>query len=190
MGRPGHFGHPVTVSEVCVVSLDESPDIAAVVARGQRLVIAEPFTFGGNDDSRMLALLAIASTRLIDIDWQLSSVPPWPVRTLVHLPPPRSGISCADQWRASYRFGLCAYRRGPGFVQIRDVRPDGEHIRVRMDGEWAEAFETLTTGTSALSKSERLLADLIDAGLALSLLDGHHVPPTRLRRWPIPFSSV
>jgi hypothetical protein len=180
----------MTVPERCVVSLDEFPDIVAVVAYGQRLVVTEPFCFGGNDDGRMLTLLATASAHLVDVDWELSSPPPWPVRTLVHLPPPRSGIGYADQWRASYRFGLCTYRRGPGFVQIRDVRPDGEHLRVRIDGEWAEAFETLTTGMSTSAKCDRLLTDLTDTGLAVRLTDGHHMLPTRLRRWPIPFSSV
>lgn len=184
------MGWPVRVSERCVVTVDELPDIAAVVAYGQRLVLAEPFRFGGDDDRRMFTLLATASAHLIDVEWELSSPPPWPVRTLVHLPPPRSGIGYADHWRASHRFGLCTYRRGPGFVQIRDVRPDGDPVRVRIDGDWAEAFHMLTTGMPASGQAGRLLADLTDAGLAISLTGGHHVLPTRLRRWPVPFSSV
>ena len=181
---------------------------AEVVARAerasQRLRLAAPLRLGLDPaaDAAALRLLTEAISRYVPVEWELATEPPWPVRTLVHLPPPggaadpaASGAAdpaarrYADQWRGLHRFGLCTYRRGPGFIRIRDLRPGGPHSRVVVDGPWAERFEALASATADATATafRPLLGELVDARLAIRLGERYQVLPFRPRRWPVPF---
>lgn len=61
---------------------------------------------------------------------------------------------------------------------------------VLIEGAWAEAFIALAEGTVYDARSKRLLDDLVEAGSAVSSPAGHHLLPTRLSRWPIPYTDV
>jgi hypothetical protein len=146
-----------------------------------------------------LRLLAEATAADVDLRWRLGGEPPWPLRTVVHLRPPigaadAAGRRFAARWGELFRFGLCTYRRGPGFVALRDIRPGGIRLRTVADGRWAAAFETLLSSPACPAgdaASSQLLDELLAAGLALRLgADRHAVLPFRLRRWPIPYSAV
>jgi hypothetical protein len=101
------------------------------------------------------------------------------------------GRDFAARWRRSHRFGQCTYRRGPGFVAIRDIRPEGPHRRVLIEAEWAYAFITLLAGERPADPlAAELLDELVRADLAVRLATGHHVLPVRLHRWPIPYNDV
>ncbi|RZS45150.1 hypothetical protein EV193_1011037 [Herbihabitans rhizosphaerae] len=161
-----------------------------VVRRAQafarRLVITDPLSFGERAPA-VLRLLTDATARRVPLEWTLGGEPPWPVRTLVHLTPPAGRGEYARRWRDGHRAGLCCYRVGPGFVRVRDLRPDGEHRDVLITGALANRFVALAEDAAA---DEALLADLVDTGLAVRVDEGHHVLPHRLLRWPIPHTEI
>jgi hypothetical protein len=147
-------------------------------------------------DVTILRFLSEATGRLVDLDWTLADAPPWPVRTVLHLIPPahdtgRAAAEFADGWRAYHRFGLCVYRRGPDFVRVRDIRPGGPHHDILIEGPWAGIFDTLAAdmASPADGRSQQLIAELADAGLALRLGPVHHLLPIHRRRAPIPSSG-
>jgi hypothetical protein len=175
--------------------------VAEAESGSRSLTLLGPVRLGADPalDAVALRLLAEATAGHVDLRWRLGGEPPWTLRTVVHLRPPTGAADAAGRrfavrWGELFRFGLCTYRRGPGFVALRDVRPDGRRVRTVADGRWAAAFETLLstpvcpTGDAA---SRQLLDELLTAGLALRLGAGRHaVLPFRLRRWPIPYSAV
>jgi Family of unknown function (DUF5825) len=188
----------VTGPEVLITPVGESgAEVAAKAERAsQRLRVAAPLRLGLDPaaDAAALRLLTEAISRQVPVEWELATEPPWPIRTLVHLPPPGEAADpaarrYADQWRGLHRFGLCTYRRGPGFIRIRDLRPGGPHSRVVVDGPWAERFEALAAATADITAApfRPLLEELLGAGLAIRLGERYHVLPFRPRRWPVPF---
>lgn len=187
-----------TAPEVLCVAAGEFDRRAVARADtvAQRLRPTAPLRFGIDlaTDAAALRLLTESISRQVTVEWELAGALPWPIRTVVHLPPPSGAADAiartyADQWRELHRFGLCMYRRGPGFVRIRDLRPGGRHQRVVADGPWAATFESLAAGTAdaTTGPAQRLLGELVDAGLAIRLGDGYHVLPFRPRRWPVPY---
>jgi hypothetical protein len=192
--EPGQASWPDTLT---VLTGKSGPEAVARAERAsQRLRLAAPLSLGRDPaaDVAALRLLTEAIARQVPVDWALADEPPWPVRTLVHLPPPR-GVTgpaarrYADQWRELHRFGLCTYHRGPGFVRVRDLRPGGPNRRVMVDDPWAGRFEALAAATADAADPAfgRLLAELTGAGLAIRLGGQYQVLPFRPRRWPVPF---
>jgi Family of unknown function (DUF5825) len=194
------------VPDTVTVTLD---DLSADPATGLSVLSAAEHTrrrvaltgaarFGADPaaDVALLRFLSAATSRLTDLSWTLGGVPPWPVRTVVHLLPPgldTGGATAefAGRWREGYRFGLCAYRRGPGFARVRDVRPGGPHHNILVDEPWAALFDALAGDavTPPDDQSRQLLEELAGAGLALRLGELHHLLPFHRRRAPIPASG-
>jgi hypothetical protein len=189
----------VTVSLGDLGDPEAGPSAIAEAGRTRRrVVLVGAARFGADPvtDIALLRFLSEASGRLAELDWTLDGVPPWPVRTLVHLLPPASdsggkAAEFAARWREEHRFGLCVYRRGPGFTRIRDVRPGGPHRDVLIEEPWAAVFDGLAAGavTPGDDRSRRLLDELTGAGLALRSGELHHLLPFRRRRAPIPASG-
>jgi Family of unknown function (DUF5825) len=175
--------------------------VAGAESGSRSLTLLDPIRLGTDPDLDVVALrlLTEATAGQVDLHWDLAGEPPWPLRTMVHLHPPAGAANAAGRrfaarWGEQFRFGLCTYRRGPGFVALRDIRPDGARLRTVADGRWATAFETLLstpTCPAGDAAAGRLLDELLTAGLALRLGAGRHaLLPFRLRRWPIPYSAV
>ena len=188
----------VTLDDLCA---DPATGLAALSAaertrRGVALAGVARFGAGPAADVALLRFLSAATSRLTDLHWTLGGAPPWPVRALVHLVPPRhdAGAAAAEfagQWREGHRFGLCAYRRGPGFARVRDVRPGGPHRDILVGEPWAALFDGLAAdaATPADDRSRQLLEELASAGLAVRLGEFHHLLPFHRRRAPIPASG-
>jgi hypothetical protein len=129
---------------------------------------------------------------------------------LHHLPPPdpvspdddgdgrRSGgagdDARASRWRAAFRPGLCYYRMGPGFIQVKDVRDATAAARFTLDDAGQielflrclrpvrlQALRGENIETARLLLSERLL---------MRFGDFVTTAPHRMRRWPIPARGV
>jgi len=112
---------------------------------------------------------------------------------LYHLPPPRQDGSADERvlrWQAAFRPGLCYYRTGPGFVEVRDVRRPADAARLTIDDQLLiSVFTTCLSPTAAadldadsLAAAETLLAER----LLLRFADVLLTAPYRMRRWPIP----
>uniref|UniRef100_UPI003F491148 DUF5825 family protein n=1 Tax=Actinomadura sp. CA-154981 TaxID=3240037 RepID=UPI003F491148 len=166
-------------------------------ADAQQLRLIRPARLGADPatDAALLGLLTEAAGQMVHLHWVLDGEQPWPLRTVVHLPPPAAAAensAFVTRWQRSHRLGQCTYRRGPDFVLIRDVRPEGPHRRVLIEAEWAHAFTTLLDGRPPAEPSTKNLLDgLIAADLAIPLAATiHHILPIRLHKWPIPYNDV
>jgi hypothetical protein len=166
--------------------------VSLAYEKAQRIRLDGPVRLGVDPvlDRIVLRFLGEATSQLVELEWTLLNVLPWPARTVVHLVPPRH---CPEPellrwWRENHRFGLCTYRRGPDFVRILDIRPGGQRLRAVAEGAWAQRFAELAAvdAAPATGGTARLLDDLVDSGLALRLGNRPHLLPFWLRRWPVP----
>ena len=115
-------------------------------------------------------------------------------RRFSHLFPPATvegaQPSAADEWRERYLPCMCVFRRGPGFVEVRDRRSGTLEILTIDDAGSLAAIDRLLDGVAAaeLPDAERAVlreAELLteQGGLAWWL-------PARVHRWPNPSMIV
>ena len=114
---------------------------------------------------------------------------------LYHLAPPVDGGTSLDAWRARHRPGLCYYRRGPGFVNVKDVRSDATAARFSIDvGDERDDPIAVLEGVCRVDElsapTRSLLEELDRERLSLRLEDSATLLPYRMRRWPIPALEV
>lgn len=124
------------------------------------------------------------------VDWQLRIGPDTSTsRALGHLQPPSVLLGSADPeedlktWRSVHYLGKCLWRRGPGFVQIRDRR-FGELRRFTVEEpEYHQAIDQLSLGVAASAVPAPVLADLAGEELVGRVGDQAWLLPYRVRRW-------
>ncbi|MGW6572475.1 DUF5825 family protein [Streptomyces sp. NPDC054945] len=176
---------------------------------GGQVVVDEPLPLGtgGRGAADAVRFLRECQSQALTVRW----VPdrdalPFDTGLLHHLPPPAprsaspggSGASGASDeaavWRSRYAYGLFYHRRGPDFVTVMDRRDPSAAARFTLDRPAVlDAFLAVQepTALDALDATHReavaLLADerlvLVTRGWAVAL-------PPRLRRWPVPCTSV
>lgn len=112
---------------------------------------------------------------------------------LHHLPPPPVGMTAdtrVERWRAAFRPGLCFYRRGPGFILVKDTRIPGRGARIRIDQEPLINALLLCEEPVRLDAQDGIVRAALEFLLSESLLlrfgDFITTAPYRMRRWPIP----
>ncbi|MGW7544331.1 DUF5825 family protein [Streptomyces sp. NPDC054770] len=145
-------------------------------------------------DLRALDFVRNATGRGLLVRWHLRAGrradPALTAHHLTHLQPPVSldGGRSAErlaEWRTRFYVGRCVWRRGPGFVQIRDRR-DG--VLQRFDLIQPEYVQAVTL-------LEDARADGVDPGVLAALRAEHLVldfggrdwwAPYRIDRWPVP----
>jgi hypothetical protein len=136
---------------------------------------------------RLLRFLREAACYGIAVRWHVGAAGlDMGLPLLHHLPAPAS--PSVPGWAASYRYGLCYYRQGPDFLAVHDAR----FITVRrhlLQGQERDAFLRCSQPTIA-GPLDRPLRWLVDQGLILRLGDMALSLPYRLRRWPIPCTSL
>jgi len=106
--------------------------------------------------------------------------------------PPGAGL---DHWRRAYRYGSCHFRRGPGFVQVKDARdPAGPLVVLVADHpDLVATFLRCLDPTplAALDATGRTAVDLLLAERLVLLAGGAVLTlPHRMRRWPVPYNAV
>jgi hypothetical protein len=182
------------------------PDLTAsapaeIAAEGyQRVVIEEPVPAGENidEDVRLLRFLREATSHTLRLDWTLAGTPLVEPRNLTHLVPPTRGVGpaaaeCVAAWRDAYRYGNFYYRRGPGFVTVKDVRPDGETVHLTIEDESAEQFAVLADAIAVAELDAAgidALGDAVEYGLAVRGVETLLLLPFRMRRWPVPYVAA
>ncbi|MFI0796802.1 DUF5825 family protein [Micromonospora rubida] len=149
----------------------------------------------GNDENALpaLALLREASALAADVGWTAVVDGPVPIWQLTHLPPPRdvSGVAPGDlaRWRETFRFGLCYYRRGPGFLTVHDARRGVPTRSTIADPAAIAAVEALRTPRRVADLDPVLrdaVAGLAGRGLVLHIGRSAMTLPWRPTRWPVP----
>ncbi|MFI6825020.1 DUF5825 family protein [Micromonospora sp. NPDC050187] len=149
------------------------------------------------EDLELLRYLRDVTSHAIRLRWRLAGLPCFPLHTHVHLVAPSGGVDAdsaahATAWAAGYRYGSFFHRRGPGFVAIKDVRPESEDARLTID-EGADHFLAMAEARTVddLPPAARELVDTVaEAGLLLRVDQRLLVLPYRLRHWPVPYLAI
>jgi len=112
---------------------------------------------------------------------------------LCHLPPPFHDGFAGERvvlWEAAFRPGLCYYRAGPGFLEVRDVRRPADAARLTIDDHLLISVFTACLSPTAvvdLDASSLAAAETLLAERLLLRFDGVLLTaPYRMRRWPVP----
>jgi hypothetical protein len=156
-----------------------------------------PFGRSPTEDLDLLRRLRDATSHTVRLRWILGGLPALPLRSCVHLVPPRCGVDDATdeharRWQADYRYGSYFYREGPGFVMVKDVRPGAEPRRLTID-EGADHFLAMTRATT-VADLDAAAIDQLDLAEEAELLVRHGdrllTLPYRLRHWPVPYVAI
>ncbi|MFJ5306848.1 DUF5825 family protein [Streptomyces sp. NPDC088350] len=190
---------------MCCGTLDGPPDepvdaVAQLAADGVQFVqVHEPVDLTDADGASAVAALLVIrelTSHGIAVDWTLRMADPAQWRALSHLHPPAAVFHgstgeaneehVVTAWRDSFHIAKCGYRRGPGFLEIRDHRW-GSFRRLVVNAPRSTAFQGLLDGVPmvASASAERVL----ERHLRENLLHraGRYLwwTPYRLRRWPL-----
>lgn len=111
-------------------------------------------------------------------------------RRFAHLFPPAAVVgadpAALDEWRGRYLPCMCVWRRGPGFVEVRDRRPGTLEIFTIDDPATLAALEAAQDGVSVGALPDAVRAELREADLLAEHGDRAWWTPIRIRRWPNP----
>jgi hypothetical protein len=163
----------------------------------RRVALSRPVDLSGGMDSRtlvwaMLLLRELTSWGIV-VDWQLHPgeyAEVW--QRLNHLHPPAALLGHPDadavlaDWRQTFFLCKCIYRRGPGFIEVRDRRNGSLSRFIVHDPAYLAAVETLIGGACAADVDEGVLREFAEEGLAGVAGDLAWWLPYRVRRWPWP----
>ncbi|MBC7270403.1 MAG: hypothetical protein H5T76_17135 [Streptomyces sp.] len=162
------------------VALDEPVDLAATGAAAARRAVG------------LLSLVRELTARAVHVDWELrlpddGEEDTW--KLLSHLRPPRALANVRDAeaalyaWRTNHYLCKFLWRRGPGFLQIRDRRW-GELRRFTADeAEYGAAVRALEFGADHTEVDAAVLAEFTEELLVLRVGDVAWWLPYRVNRW-------
>ncbi|MBT2210116.1 DUF5825 family protein [Actinomadura sp. NEAU-AAG7] len=141
---------------------------------------------GATDAVPSLVLVRELTAYGIAVDWRVRlGDGRW--RDLSHLYPPGEVVGDEEarrDWRDGYHFFKCVYRRGPGFLQVRDRR-SGVLRKITIDGPaHRAAVESLLEGCPSAALPPPVLRDLRTMRLVHFLDGAAWWLPCRVRRWP------
>lgn len=154
------------------------------------------------DAVRRLVLVRELTSLGIAVDWRLrlpgEEADQW--RVYSHLQPPAKLLLSADcptdpdsalaEWRRSFYIDKCSYRRGPGFVQVRDRRSGSLNLLTIDDPAYLEVLAVLADGAPLSAVDLRIAREFAEEGLVAKVGDHLVWLPYRLRRWPLPAMSI
>jgi Family of unknown function (DUF5825) len=162
----------------------------------RRVALCQIVDVTGCSDARQVAYALAAVAEFtgagLVVDWRLrlgetDGSLAW--RLLSHLYPPSGLISAEDEgavlreWTSTFAMGKLAYRRGPGFVQVRDSRWGGIRQLTIDDPRHLEAIERLR----CCSQADDIPLDVLDRFRGRHLIGGVEDViwwlPYRRRRW-------
>ncbi|MDC0768747.1 DUF5825 family protein [Streptomyces sp. HD] len=145
-------------------------------------------------DLRALDFVRIATARGLLVRWHLRtgrrSDPALTERHLTHLQPPVSldgsgPVERLAQWRERFYVGRCAWRRGPGFIQIRDRRTGVLQLFDLTEPAYVEAVALLEEQRPQEADPE-VLGALRAEQLVLRFGELDWWAPSLIDRWPAP----
>jgi hypothetical protein len=90
------------------------------------------------------------------------------------------------EWRDGFYLDMCTYRRGPGFVQIRDRRTGKLNLITVDDPAYLAVLAELDTGTRLSGADLEIAREFAAEGLVVNIGVTLVWLPYRLRRWPLP----
>ncbi|WP_406131323.1 DUF5825 family protein [Streptomyces sp. NBC_00989] len=186
-------------------TLERPPDdpvdaVAQLASAGVQFVqVHEPVDLTDPDGVSAVAVLLLVrelTSHGIAVDWTLRMPDPAHWRALSHLHPPAAVLRSSTgqdnedhvvtEWRDSFHIAKCGYRRGPGFLEIRDHRW-GSFRRLVVNAPRSTAFQRLLDGVPvvASASTERVLERHLRENLVHRAGRYFWWTPYRLRRWPL-----
>lgn len=140
---------------------------------------------------RILDLLRELTAWGMVVDWRvrLTDVPAAGMH-LGHLYPPREidgpkgAADLRAEWARGFFLGKCHYRKGPGFLEIRDHRLGVLNRIIIDEAEYLAAVDTLRRDPTARGVPAGVLDDLAAESLTLQFGDCHWWTPCPVYRWP------
>lgn len=167
----------------------------------RRVTLSRPVDLSGGMDRRTLVWTMLLLRELtswgITADWQLrpgEHAEVW--QRLNHLFPPGALLGHPEaeeilaDWRQTFYLCKCIYRRGPGFVEVRDRRNGSLSRFIVDDPAYLAAIEVLIDGAPASQVPADVLNAFVEEGLAGLAGDLAWWLPYRVRRWPWPSMIV
>ena len=175
------------------VGTDAVPAAAAFYADGVRRVdLADVVDLASGADAATMAALVLVRELTawgIAVDWRLRlPADAGGARLLSHLHPPTEVLGLPEvqaAWARDYHFFKCAYRHGPGFVEVRDFRSRLLRKITIGDARYREVIAGLVAGRPLAELPKDIVGPLIEVGL-VGLVGASAVwLPYRVRRWPL-----
>jgi hypothetical protein len=169
-----------------------SPDACAgLFEEGvRRVAFKDPVDLGSPAALDALILVRELTGFGFAVDWQVRLPNAYDAnwRLLSHLfPPSRTQPDPEVQrtWRRDYHFFKCVYRRGPGFLQIRDRRTGSLRKMTIKDPGARRVVDRLVAGAPVRELPSGVLNGLTKAGLVGVLGERAWWLPYRARGWPL-----
>ncbi|MEV8531507.1 DUF5825 family protein [Streptomyces sp. NPDC051211] len=162
-------------------------------AAGARWVrLPRPVGLCGDADresARSLLLIRELTGRGIAVDWVARCGDGCAGEgVLAHLHPPSRIEGAPEQtlrgWRAAYFPGKCVYRRGPGFVEVRDRRFGSLELFTIDEPPFLDAIAALREGTAVATVPPEVRSELAEARLVAEHAGLLWWLPMRMYRWP------
>ncbi|WP_373278592.1 DUF5825 family protein [Alicyclobacillus shizuokensis] len=129
----------------------------------------------------------------IRISWYLITDGALDLQAIYHIQPPRSingGKQEIQEWRRMYHYGAFYWRKGPGFVLVKDTRnPDASAQFVIDERELLDAFELCLVPVKTGLVTKRI-TDLVNEGIILEFCGHYLTLPYRVLSWPVPYDSI
>ncbi|PED90006.1 DUF5825 family protein [Bacillus toyonensis] len=140
-----------------------------------------------------LFILRELTEQYINLNWKLITNDLETLDPFIHLIPPSvgyEGCNSVENWRESYFKEALTYRRGPGFVKVRDERsPDETELLLIDDIDELNVFHLtmLPTKISTLGNLQNVLQILVDFNLVFVIEDWAINLCTRANRNKVPY---
>lgn len=172
------------------VTLDQPVDLTASTATGAAEAVDG------------LAMVRELTSHGFAVRWSLRMAggPDCPVSSLQHLRPPTTltlteagdaeAKAALRTWTSAYYFDQCTYRRGPGFVQVRDRRTGELNLITIDDPAYLAVLSALEFGAESTEVDLDIARQFAAEGLVLKVDTLLLWLPYRLRRWPLPTMLV
>ncbi|MFE4357943.1 DUF5825 family protein [Kitasatospora sp. NPDC056800] len=145
--------------------------------------------------ARALMLLREATGQGLAVLWQAVCTDGCAARRRFHhlYPPERLTGGPEDvvaDWRATYYPSKCVFRRGPGFVEVRDRRFGTLELFTIDEPAHLAQVDALAEGVEVGRLPEAVHRDFAEAGLIAEQAGRAWFLPMRVRRWPFPSLTV
>jgi hypothetical protein len=202
---------PATLTSTATVELDTASSMHAVsVGRGRRTVavtteaaaalfaagvrwvrVPEPVDLAAPAAVPVLTLLRDLTALGVSVDWEVLAPHGFDWVAVSHLYPPRAVLGdptgvIQPEWERQFYVGRLVYRRGPGFVQVRDRRRGRLQLHTIDEPDHLLAVEQLLLGHDPAALPPAVLDDFHGADLLGMAGDVAWWLPYRARRWPRP----
>lgn len=200
---PGTVGLPgMRMGAVSLAAAEPGQQAGDLFARGVRHVelggvvdVTDPAA--GRETVAALALVRDLTSYGIVVSWTIRLAEGDPLSLLLgHLYPPADvlgtsyGAEVVQAWRRKFYVGKCFWRRGPGFIEVRDRRSARLARMTIADPGFITAIEAMTAGAELSRIPRGVLAELSRARLAHAVGEHAWWVPYRIRRWPSPPLAV